>query len=47
MALADLAYFIDAQQDYLKKTYGGGDRKWVTIGGSYPGALSAWFKAAY
>ena len=22
-------------------------RKWITIGGSYPGALSAWFKAMY
>lgn len=21
--------------------------KWITVGGSYPGALSAWFKQAY
>ena len=22
----------------------GGDRKWLMVGGSYPGALSAWFR---
>jgi hypothetical protein len=27
--------------------YGGKGRKWITIGGSYPGALSAWFKNQY
>lgn len=27
--------------------HGGKGRKWVTIGGSYPGALSAWFKNQY
>jgi hypothetical protein len=27
--------------------FGGQPRKWVTIGGSYPGALSAWFKSEY
>jgi len=27
--------------------YGSGVRKWLTIGGSYPGALSAWFKSQY
>ena len=27
--------------------FGGENRKWITIGGSYAGALSAWFKATY
>jgi hypothetical protein len=45
--LADIAAFIDAQNDVINKKYGGTNRKWVTIGGSYPGALSAWFKSAY
>jgi pimeloyl-ACP methyl ester carboxylesterase len=25
----------------------GGNHKWIIIGGSYPGALSAWFKSKY
>lgn len=45
-ALSDLAYFI--QQMKIK-----GDHKiqnnspWITIGGSYPGALSSWFRYKY
>ena len=31
----------------ITDTYGSGVRKWMTIGGSYPGALSAWFKSQY
>ena len=31
----------------IVKKFGGQPRKWVTIGGSYPGALSAWFKHEY
>jgi hypothetical protein len=28
--------------------YGGPqERKWIVVGGSYPGALSAWFKATF
>jgi hypothetical protein len=27
--------------------HGGANRKWLTIGGSYPGAMSAWFKHEY
>ena len=27
--------------------YGAGVHEWLTIGGSYPGALSAWFKSQY
>lgn len=33
--------------DQIIKKYETTKRQWVTIGGSYPGALSAWFKAAY
>jgi hypothetical protein len=31
----------------IKAKYGSGVHKWLTIGGSYPGALSAWFKSQY
>ena len=45
-ALADLAYFISkmgntAQYRTSEKN------KWITVGGSYPGALSAWFRYKY
>lgn len=40
-ALADLAYFITSLN--ADKT----DRKVVVVGGSYPGALSAWFREKY
>jgi hypothetical protein len=44
-ALADLAYFIEMKQLELASKYGTTERrKVVTIGGSYPGALSAWFR---
>ena len=46
-ALADLANFIDVMNDEIIKKHGGEKRQWVTVGGSYPGALSAWFKAKY
>lgn len=46
-ALADLDFFIKNTDIYLNEQYGSGVRKWLTIGGSYPGALSAWFKALY
>lgn len=41
-ALADIAHFIDTRNSEF-----GGDHQWVVIGGSYPGALSAWFKSVY
>lgn len=41
-ALADIAYFIDVQN---KKS--GKKNQWVVVGGSYPGALVAWFKSLY
>ena len=45
-ALADLARFIDwfsanYEEFFAKRP------KWITFGGSYPGALSAWFKEKY
>jgi len=45
-ALEDLAYFIQ----WFKTSGGYGinnDNKWITIGGSYPGAMSAWFRYKY
>ena len=46
-ALADLDYFIKTKKAEISDKYGAGVRKVVTIGGSYPGALSAWFKSQY
>lgn len=46
LALADLAYFIK----WAKNTGLAGINSrnpWITIGGSYPGALSAWFRYKY
>ena len=45
--MADLNDFITDRNTYLDQTYGEAPRKWITIGGSYPGAMSAWFKAVY
>ena len=48
LALADLAYFIDAMNDQWEQDPEIGRRPdWITVGGSYPGALSAWFKSTY
>jgi hypothetical protein len=45
-ALNDLAYFItqvtERNMHNVSKSH-----KWITIGGSYPGALSAWFRSKY
>lgn len=46
-ALADLDYFIKVLNKHIGDVYGAGIHKWLTIGGSYPGALSAWFKSLY
>lgn len=27
--------------------HGVGSNKWITVGGSYPGALSAWFRSKF
>jgi hypothetical protein len=43
-ALADLKHFKESYQQQL----GAEDaNQWIAIGGSYPGALSAWFRVAY
>jgi hypothetical protein len=42
-ALADAAAFITAMNQRFSLT----NPKWVTFGGSYSGALSAWFRAKY
>jgi hypothetical protein len=45
-ALNDLAYFIT--QITEKNAYNiNKNQKWITIGGSYPGALSAWFRSKF
>ena len=46
-ALEDLADFITAKKAALPKRKSGLDRRWVVVGGSYPGALSAWFRYKY
>ena len=46
-ALADIDYFIKNKTVEINNIYGKGNRKWMTIGGSYPGALSAWFKSKF
>jgi len=40
-AMADIAYFLASMNK------GKEDRQTIVVGGSYPGALSAWFKAKY
>jgi hypothetical protein len=39
--------FITAKNQEIIANYSGSTRKWLTIGGSYPGAMSAWFKHEY
>jgi pimeloyl-ACP methyl ester carboxylesterase len=45
-ALDDIAYFVNFIQT-SPEMHVGPDKKWVVIGGSYPGALSAWFRYKY
>jgi serine protease 16 len=46
-ALADIAYFLTWINEDLIERYGGEKRKTIVIGGSYPGALAAWFRYKY
>jgi anaerobic glycerol-3-phosphate dehydrogenase len=45
-ALADLAYFIQQMRDTHSHKIAD-NTPFITIGGSYPGALSAWFRYKY
>jgi hypothetical protein len=40
-----LAYFINEVN--TKNMYGVQGNPWITVGGSYPGAMSAWFRYKY
>eukprot|EP00026_Physarum_polycephalum_P007814 Phypoly_transcript_07882.p1 GENE.Phypoly_transcript_07882~~Phypoly_transcript_07882.p1 ORF type:complete len:357 (+),score=62.90 Phypoly_transcript_07882:459-1529(+) len=42
-ALADYALF----QQYITQKYNATESKWISFGGSYSGALSAWYRALY
>jgi hypothetical protein len=44
-ALKDLAYFIMTVQ--AKHSHGVDKNPWITVGGSYPGAMAAWFRYKY
>ena len=44
--LSDLAYFINSIK--TNKKHGvDSNTKWITVGGSYAGAMSAWFRSKY
>jgi thymus-specific serine protease len=42
-ALDDLAAFIDEHNKQFDISFPGSKRQWMVVGGSYPGALAAWF----
>lgn len=46
-ALADTAIFLEMVNMELQDNYGGQRRKVIVIGGSYPGAFSAWMRYKY
>ena len=46
-ALADTAMFLDSINHHLQENYGGSRRQVVVVGGSYPGAFSAWMRYKY
>ena len=43
-ALADLAYFIESKNEEYGLT---SSNKWIVFGGSYAGAMAAWFRLKY
>eukprot|EP00349_Pseudokeronopsis_sp_Brazil_P011326 CAMPEP_0202977554 /NCGR_PEP_ID=MMETSP1396-20130829/84311_1 /ASSEMBLY_ACC=CAM_ASM_000872 /TAXON_ID= /ORGANISM="Pseudokeronopsis sp., Strain Brazil" /LENGTH=227 /DNA_ID=CAMNT_0049716311 /DNA_START=322 /DNA_END=1005 /DNA_ORIENTATION=+ len=45
-ALADIAHFIDYLNEEVA-TLTSTKQRWIVCGGSYPGALSAWFRSLY
>jgi len=44
-ALRDLAYFLT--QFRAKNNFGVTNHPWISVGGSYPGAVTAWFRYKY
>lgn len=44
-ALKDLAYFLNEVN--VNQLFNVNNNPWIPIGGSYPGALSAWFRYKY
>ena len=44
-ALRDAAHFIQTLKN--QNLYNVKDNPWIVVGGSYPGALSAWFRYKY
>lgn len=47
LGLADLAQFATAKSEEFSAQHGIPHRRWITVGGSYPGAMSAWFRYKY
>jgi hypothetical protein len=45
--LADLAYFATNKSREFSEKFGIPHRRWIAVGGSYPGAMSAWFRYKY
>lgn len=48
--MADLAYFIQQYQKEINQNFSlpeSHKNKWFAVGGSYPGAMSAWFRLKY
>jgi hypothetical protein len=46
-ALADINLFLTQMNEDIVMRYGGAKRKIFIVGGSYPGALSAWARYKY
>lgn len=46
-ALADVAYFATTLSEQFAQEYGVPKKRWLVIGGSYPGALVSWFRNKY
>jgi hypothetical protein len=45
--LADLAVFATKMSQTLSEAHKIPERRWIVVGGSYPGAMSAWFRYKY
>jgi hypothetical protein len=47
LGLADLAQFATDKSNEFSAKHGIPFRRWISVGGSYPGAMSAWFRYKY